>query len=373
MIDWRVAYKAARHFHTSKSFLGFIQLFGKYVLLVAVTLSFFAIPLCVAQSNPAAPPPPDAKILRPEAAIEVDREDLTSASVDKSSLHALPPRAYRMSADNTLELVQVQWRQGDPISLFISRPKGVEKPPVILYLYDYRYDSARFESPKFQQLSTQNGFASVGFVSALSGQRYHSRPLKEWFVSELQESLATSAHDIQMILNYLSARGDFDMDRVGMFAQGSGASIAILASGADPRIKVLDVVDPWADWPVWLATSPVVPADERAQYVRPEFLEKVAPLDPLTWLPKVQAKKVRMEESMFTKSTPAPVKDKLREGMTSLQERGTVVIYQTPADTKDISVGSKDVEWTEQELRSLFTPESEGKLAQGAGQSLNKN
>jgi hypothetical protein len=40
---------------------------------------------------------------------------------------------------------------------------------------------------------------------------------------------------------------------------GSGASIAILASAADPRIKVLDTLDSWGDWPVWLADSPFVP------------------------------------------------------------------------------------------------------------------
>ena len=64
-------------------------------------------------------------------------------------------------------------------------------------------------------------------MPALTGQRYHDRPMKEWFVSELRESLATSAHDVQMVLNYLASRGDVDMNRVGMFGDGSGASIAI--------------------------------------------------------------------------------------------------------------------------------------------------
>jgi cephalosporin-C deacetylase-like acetyl esterase len=80
--------------------------------------------------------------------------------------------------------------------------------------------------------------------------------MKESFLSELQECLATSAHDVQMVLNYLAARGDLDMSRVGMFGQGSRAGIAILASAADPRIKVLDVLDPWGDWPTWISTSP---------------------------------------------------------------------------------------------------------------------
>jgi len=44
-------------------------------------------------------------------------------------------------------------------------------------------------------------------------------------------------------------RGDIDMDHVGMWADGSGAAIAILAASVDPRIKALDLLDPWGDWP----------------------------------------------------------------------------------------------------------------------------
>ena len=58
------------------------------------------------------------------------------------------------------------------------------------------------------------------------------------------------------------------------------------ASAVDPRIKVLEALDPWGDWPTWLATSPFVPADERAEYVKPEFLKKVSTLEPVDWLPR---------------------------------------------------------------------------------------
>jgi acetyl esterase/lipase len=73
--------------------------------------------------------------------------------------------------------------------------------------------------------------------------------MNKWFVSELQEALATSTHDVQMVLNYLAKRGDLDMSRIGMFGQGSGGAIAILSAAADSRIVALDVLDPWGDWP----------------------------------------------------------------------------------------------------------------------------
>ncbi len=191
---------------------------------------------------------------------------------------------------------QMQWRPHDPFDLFVVLPKGVTKPPVILYLYSFPQDSERNKDDAWCTFATSGGYAAVGFVSALTGHRVNgSRPMKEWFVSEFQESLATSTHDVQMILNYLKDRGDLDMDHIGMFGQGSGGSIAILASAADPRIKSVDVLTPWGDWPNWLAKSPGIPQEERAKYLTPEFLASVAPLEPASWLPKMKARSIRIQ------------------------------------------------------------------------------
>src|SRR5271167_585980 len=155
----------------------------------------------------------------------------------------------------TREITRVQWRAGDPIDLYIIKPTGVKKPPVILYLYSFPSENDRFLNPEFCKFLTRNGFAAIGFSAALTGQRYHGRPMKQWFVSELQESLATSAHDVQLVLNYLATRDDLDIERVGIFGDGSGATIAILAAAVDQRIKTLDLLDPWGDWPDWIAKS----------------------------------------------------------------------------------------------------------------------
>ncbi len=199
-----------------------------------------------------------------------------------------------------------------------------------------------------KNLVTRNGFAAVGFVSALTGHRYHDRPMKQWFVSELQESLTTSAHDVQMVLNYLAGRGDLDMDRVGMFAQGSGASIAILVSGVDPRIKVLETLDPWGDWPTWLATSPFVPEAERPDYLSPAFLKKMAPLDPLDWMPKIQAKQFRLDIELFDTVTPRTAREKLQ---TNVSQGSSVKSYKTIDDFKAAFNDGNNLEWIQRELR----------------------
>jgi hypothetical protein len=279
-------------------------------------------------------------------------ENWTTPALNTSKLMpVLPLIGY--NTDNggyTVELVRVQWRWGDPIDLYVMKPKGVKRPPVILYLYGYPSDTERFKDENFQSKVTKDGIAAVGFASALTGHRYHDRPMREWFVSELQECLATTAHDVQMVLNYLATRDDLDMSRVGMYTQGSGASIGILTSAVDPRIKVLDALDPWGDWPTWMATSPFVPEEERPNYVKPEFLKRVAGLDPVDWMPKIQAKKFRLQDAIFEQTTPAAAKEKLRAAVPA---GSTVVVYKTLEDFNAVVREKKELEWIEKELQAL--------------------
>jgi len=312
-----------------------------------LSLLVFCAPVIRAQSQVSAP-----KANPNDTRFQGVTEDWTTPVLNSSHLMPVAPLVGFVDdhPGYTVELLQLQWRWGDPFDLYVMKPKGVKKPPVILHLYGYPADTDAYKNEIFQAALTKDGFAAVGFVSALTGHRYHDRPMKEWFISELQECLATSAHDVQMILNYLASRGDLDMSRVGMFGQGSGASIAILASAVDPRIKVLDVLDPWGDWPTWMATSPFVPEEERAAYVKPEFLKKAAALETLDWLPKIQAKKVRFQQTIFETDTPKAVKEKLRAAVPA---GTTVVLYNTPQEFKAAFPNSSNLEWIRHELKSL--------------------
>jgi hypothetical protein len=321
--------------------------------LALVSALLLSVSIGHAQYTPVSPPVADPSDTRFKAV----HEDWTTPALTGSSLLPVRPLSAFVDEESsyTVELLQVQWRWGDPIDLYVIKPKGVKKPPVILYLYGYPTSTDTFRNDDYEKLVTRNGVAAVGFVSALTGHRYHDRPLKQWFLSELQECLATSAHDVQMVLNYLDARGDLDMNRVGMFAQGSGASIAILTSAADPRIKVLEAMDPWGDWPTWLATSPFVPEAERRDYVKPEFLKKMSTLEPVDWLPKVQAKKIRLDDELFDNVTPAVAREKLR----AMVPAGTnVMLYKNTEEFKAAFQDGKNLEWIQHELQSLPEPDS---------------
>jgi hypothetical protein len=236
-------------------------------------------------------------------------ENPDSLSLEGSNLQSLPPVLLEnrdLPGDKfTREHIRLTWRPLDSVDLYVAVPKGVKKPPVILYLYSYPESTARFLNNPWTDSTTSGGFASVGFASTLTAERIpEGRPAKEWFVSELHESLVVTAHDVQMILNYLASRGDLDMDHVGMFGVGSGGTIAILASAVDPRIKALDVFDPWGDWPSWVAKSSIVPEDQRPKFLSPEFLKSVAPFDPVHWLPRVKAQVVRIQSVRSESTSP---------------------------------------------------------------------
>jgi pimeloyl-ACP methyl ester carboxylesterase len=224
-------------------------------------------------------------------------ESFSSLSLKDSNLHAQPPIVGGKAETKTFvrELFQVQWRPNDPIDLYVIRPRGAKKPPVVLYLYGFPSDTDRFKDDRYCERVTRGGAAAVGFVSAFTGQRSEHRSPKEWFVSELPEALATTVHDVQMILNYLDSRGDLDMSRVGILGQGSGGAIAILAAAADPRLKALDLLDPWGDWPDWLASAPIVPREEQRSYLKPDFLKRLEPLEPVHFLPELKTRSLRIQ------------------------------------------------------------------------------
>jgi hypothetical protein len=285
-------------------------------------------------------------------------EDWNTLSVRGLDLKALPPMpgGKYEATTFTRELVRLQWRSGNPVDIFVVLPKGVSKPRVVLYLYSFPSDEARFRNDEWCKAATEGGFAAVGFLSALTGERYQGRAMKHWFVSELQESLGATTHDVQMILDYLQQRGDLYTNRVAMYGQGSGASIALLAASVDPRIAVLDLLDPWGDWPEWIQQSPMVPENERIDLLRPEFLQKVVNLDPVKVLPALGDRTLRIQQVTADPITPKAAKDKI---VAAIPPQGRIVTYETPASLRKAWQEKGLWNWAKEQLRiSLVSPSS---------------
>src|SRR5262245_6614352 len=109
------------------------------ILAVILTLS-------VAAQEPASAPIADVNDHRFEGVTE----DLTSTAVT-SGTHLRPMAPLGGFLDDThdgytVELLQLQWRWGDPLDVYILKPKGVKNPPVILNLYGYPADTDAYKN-----------------------------------------------------------------------------------------------------------------------------------------------------------------------------------------------------------------------------------
>lgn len=302
-----------------------MRLLAKFCVLLLLSLPLTLALPAYGQQVPAPAPGPPSKLAKPDSVSNRTggakpassyKEDYSVLPLEgnhlKLELAVLGEKDEKPGMPFTRERWHLLWRPGDPIDVYIVKPKGVEKPPVVLYLYSWPQDTDRFKEDYWCGATTGSGVAAVGFVSALTGHRleYRHAP-KEDFFTQLPESMGATVHDVQMILNFLDSRREFDMSRVGMLGQGSGGAIAILASAVDPRIKALDVLTPWGDWPVFLAKSTFVVKEERADLNKPEFLKTVAGLDPQQWFPKVKARSIRLQNVRKDGHMP----DEAQEGM----------------------------------------------------------
>ena len=293
-------------------------------------------------------------------------EDWTTLTLDKSELELLPPTPGEIDKLETYtrERWQVQWRLRDPLDLYIIKPVGVDNPPVILYLYSTETASKRaFINDGWCKRVTSGGFAAVAFVPALTEDRFQMRPMKEWFISELQESLGSTTHDVQMVLNYLELRKDLDVTQVGILGIGSGATVGILAAAADPRIRVLDLVNPWADWPNWLAATPLIYPVERKDFLTPEFEAKVAPLDPVKWLPKLTTQRMRIQLVDETLGERKEMKTAMESLEAAAPKDASVIHVKSAQELKNsLTKTGGSFQWVKDQLRppAPFRPPDPG-------------
>jgi hypothetical protein len=304
---------------------------------------------------------------------ETIQEDWSSLAIGVSHLSPEPPLEAQTDEGNgfTRTLVRLQWRPGDPLDVYVILPKGVKNPPAVLYLYGYKDDTTRFRDNRWCERVVSGGFAAVGFISALSSDRFHDRPMRQWFVSELQESLGSTVHDVKFILDYLAQRGDIDMSRIGMFGQASGGAISILSAAADPRIKAVDALDPWGDWPVWLAESRIAKEDpDHAAFTDPEFLKKVAPLDPVKWLPTLKTPRIRIQQVMENTVTPDACKDAIKK---AAPKRAQVERFDHASQFADAAGNGKLFEWIKVQLKALAGTQKRTSVAQRVAPASSKS
>jgi hypothetical protein len=151
-----------------------------------------------------------------------------------------------------------------------------------------------------------------------------------------------------------------DMDNVGLFGMGSGASIAVLAARADSRIKTLDLLDPWGDWPDWLKESPMIPDDERPKYLTTDFLRSVAALDPVAYLPSLKTHSLRLQQTLSEPVTPKIAKERIAAAVPNPSQ---LVKYKNAQDLLKAWETTGLSGWLKQQMRSESPKDGSGDSA----------
>ena len=326
--------------------------------VVLVLLSFAAGPICMTAQSPT-----DVAAATGNAVLSGQAEDLGKLSLGRHT--PPPPEPFLLQRDEepefTREFYRVEWRTGDPIDLYVIRPAHAVKPPVTIFLYGFPSETDRFRDNAYCRMVTQRGYAAVGLVSALTGQRFHGRGLTEWFVSDLPFALVATVHDVQMVLNYLDTRKDLDASSVGIFGQGSGGTIAVLTASVEPRLKKIDLIDPWGDWPEWLAGSSMILNDERPRLTTNEFMDSVAAFDPIRHLPTMDSSRLQLLDVAYDRDTPAEAKKAIESAM---PKGASVLRYATPAEFQArVAGGDKLLSW----LQPANTTEKQNVAIDNAG------
>jgi len=252
------------------------------------------------------------------------------------------------------ERYHLEWRPGDAIDVYIVKPRKVEKPPAVIYLYSYPQDTERFKQDAWCSYAVGDGFAAIGFVSALTAHRLEYRAPREDFFNQLPESLGATVHDVQMILDFVASLGQLDMNRIGMFGQGSGGGIAILASAVDARIKALDLLTPWGDWPDFIEHSTFVPSEDRLVMNTREFRASVAGLDPVKWFPRVKAESVRMQNVRSDHHMPDQCQERMEDTAPPITE---IEQFGDAAALVPAAANGKLLEWIKSRLQADAKPQ----------------
>ena len=97
-------------------------------------------------------------------------EDKTTPSLGTSHLIPVPTLGGFIDDTHpgyTVQLLQLQYRWGDPLDVYVMKPTGVKNPPVILNLYGYPNGTDAYKNPVFQADLVKDGFAAVGLESLI--------------------------------------------------------------------------------------------------------------------------------------------------------------------------------------------------------------
>jgi hypothetical protein len=146
-----------------------------------------------------------------------------------------------------------------------------------------------------------------------------------------------------------------------------------MAASVDSRIKAIDLLDPWGDWPVWMQNSAVIPDEERPAYIKPEFLKKVADFDPVKLLPVLKTPHLRLNQlNDDVPSTPEEAQKQMEAVLPATAEHHR---FETNmAFYSEVASGGRVFDWLKLQIKAADAKVREGtkETPPGAGSGSGK-
>jgi predicted esterase len=181
---------------------------------------------------------------------------------------------------------------------YLVRPDSTESAAGILFFHWVEYGSPTSNRTEF--LEEARAFAGRGVVSLLVDGRF---PWKE-APDSLAHDVAAVEADADMLrqgLDLLRSQPGVDPARIALVGHDFGAMYSSIVFGADPAPVGLVMMAPTARWADWFLKYWRI-GDPEADY-----LAAMAPLDPVTWLPRGAGRPILLQFADHDQYVPEAV------------------------------------------------------------------
>lgn len=166
----------------------------------------------------------------------------------------------------------------------IVEPKKPATGPRPAVLFVHWYGPPRPTSNRTQFIPDAVDLASSGVISLLidtpwsDPEYFKKRKREEDYTRSVQQ-----VKDLRRALDVLLAQPNVDPARVAFVGHDFGAMYGVLEAANDPRIRAFVFMAGAPSFSDWFLYGPAMTPD-----VRQKFIDQLAPLDPVRYLPKLQ-------------------------------------------------------------------------------------
>jgi dienelactone hydrolase len=230
----------------------------------------------------------------------------TVFSYDRSAPLAATARFDSETDAGRIHRISFRGARGDRVPGLIIRPKDVAGPgPCVLAGHYLTSNKEEVFAEK------ADAYAARGVTLLALDARYHGERQAGVGPEAAVARLGTlynlfrlTVIDMRRGLDYLGRRGLCDPDLVGYEGRSLGGFMGSMLIGADPRVKAAVLLVSGGDWRTYLARSWVALGGNLRGARLNAAVRKLAPIDPVRWIPRARGRAVFMAAGRRDDATP---------------------------------------------------------------------